>query len=253
MLLALGEQAEPAHEIVDVAEGASLGAVAKYRERLAFERLAEERGDGAPVVPAHPRSVGVEDARDAGVDPLLAVVRHRERLGVALRFVVDPAGADRVHVAPVRLGLRVHLRVAVDLARGGEQEPGTLDLGQPEHVVRPVGAHLERVEGQAQVVDGARRAGEVKDHVHGLLEKEWLGEVVLNEPKIRTIPDVLNVLERAGIEVVNTDDPISVAQKEVTYVRAEETGAARHYRSPHAALPPDVSRCVPGLKGLNRA
>ena len=59
------------------------------------------------------------------------MVRHGERLGVALCFVVDPARADRIHVAPVRLGLRVDLRVAVDLARGGEQEPGRLNLASP--------------------------------------------------------------------------------------------------------------------------
>jgi hypothetical protein len=72
------------------------------------------------------------------------------------------------------------------------------------------------VQGQALVVDRAGRAGEVEDHVHGLLKKKRLGEVVLNEPKISTVLDVLNVLERPGIEVVNTDDPISVAKKEVT-------------------------------------
>jgi hypothetical protein len=72
------------------------------------------------------------------------------------------------------------------------------------------------VQGQALVVDRAGRAGQVEDDVYRLLEEEWLGEVVLNEPKIRTVLDMLNVLERAGIEVVNTDDPISLATKKVT-------------------------------------
>jgi hypothetical protein len=72
------------------------------------------------------------------------------------------------------------------------------------------------VEGQALVVDRTGRTGEVEDHVHGLLEKQRLGEVMVNEPKVRTVLEVLNVLERAGIEVVDTDDPISVVKKEIT-------------------------------------
>ena len=91
----------------------------------------------------------------ARVDALLAVVGHRQRLGVALGLVVDAARADRVDVAPVGLGLRVHLRVAVDLAGRGEQEARALALRQAERVVRAVGADLERVQRQPQVVDRA--------------------------------------------------------------------------------------------------
>ena len=74
---------------------------------------------------------GVEDAHDRGVHALLAQVRHRERLGVALRLVVDAAQADRVHVAPVRLRLRVDERVAVDLAGGGEQKRARCFFASP--------------------------------------------------------------------------------------------------------------------------
>ena len=64
----------------------------------------------------HARAVGVEDADDAGVEAVEPVVRHRHGLGEALGLVVHAAGADRVDVAPVGLGLRVDLGVAVDLA-----------------------------------------------------------------------------------------------------------------------------------------
>ena len=104
----------------DVAERARLGAVAEHGDRPVLQRLAQERRDRAAVVRAHPRAVGVEDPHDRGVDALLAVVGHRQRLGVALGLVVDAARADRVHVAPVGLRLRVHLRIAVDLGRRGD-------------------------------------------------------------------------------------------------------------------------------------
>ena len=117
---------EPADLVVDVAERPRLLAVAVHRERLAPHRLHEEVRHHPPVGGPQPRTVGVEDAHDAHVEVVAAVVRERERLGEALRLVVDAARADRVDVAPVVLGLRVHLRVAVHLARGREEEPRAL-------------------------------------------------------------------------------------------------------------------------------
>ena len=119
-------------------------------------------------------------------------------------------------MAPIRLGLRVDLGVAVDLARRGEQEPGALELREPEHVVGPVRAHLERVQGQAVVVDRAGRARQVEDDVHRLLEEERFGEVVVDEAKVRAVPDVLDVLERPRVEVVDAHDSTSFGKKEVT-------------------------------------
>ena len=155
----------PSDQVVDVTEAAGLAAVAEDGQRPVLQRLAQEGRDRAAVVGAHPRSVGVEDADDRRVDALLAVVGHRQRLGVALRLVVDAARADRVDVAPVVLLLRMDLGVAVDLAGRGDQEAGALPLGDAEHVVGAVGADLERVQRQPQVVDRARRRGEVVDEV----------------------------------------------------------------------------------------
>ena len=160
-----------------VAERPRLRAVAEHGDRPVLQRLAHERRDRAPVVRAHPRPVGVEDPHDRGVDALLAVIGHRQRLGVALGLVVDAARADRVHVAPVGLRLRMHLRIAVDLARSTRQEPRPVRLGQPERVVRAVRADLERVQRQPQVVDRRRRRREVVDEVDRLVDEERLDDV----------------------------------------------------------------------------
>ncbi len=221
MLARLGEKDQPPDEIVDEAEAPRLRAAAEDRQRLLLERLADEGRDRAAVVGPHPRAVGVEDAHDRRVDPLLAVVRHRQRLGVPLRLVVDATRADRVDVAPVRLGLRVHLRVAVHLARGGEQEPGALHLREAEGVVRAVRADLEGLQGEPQIVDRARRAGEVVDEIERLVDLDVVREVVRQEDE-RVPTQVLDVGERPGLEIVDADDAMVAREERLAQVRAEK-------------------------------
>jgi hypothetical protein len=81
-------------------------------------------------------------------------VRGGHGLRVALRLVVHPPRSDGVDVAPVRLRLRVHERVAVDLARRRQEVPRPLGLGQPEGVVGAGAAHLQDLDGDALEVDG---------------------------------------------------------------------------------------------------
>ncbi len=152
-------------QVVDVAEGAGLRAVAEDRHRLAGERLRHEGGHHPAVAQAHARPVGVEDAHDPGLEPVVAVVGHHHRLGEPLRFVVDPARADRVDVAPVGFRLRVHQRVAVDLGGRGEQDAGAFGLGQAERVVGAQRADLEGLDRQLEIVDRAGGRGEVEDEV----------------------------------------------------------------------------------------
>ena len=112
----------PAHLVVDVAERARLRAVAVDRERLAVDRLREEVRDDAAVGRPQPRAVRVEDAHDRGVEVVEPVVRHRQRLGEALRFVVHRARPGRVDVAVVVLasaGARAGRRRSRSSTRGG--------------------------------------------------------------------------------------------------------------------------------------
>ena len=179
-------------------------------------------------------AVRVEDPHDRRVDALLPVVRHRQRLRVALRLVVDPARADRVHVAPVGLGLRVDLRIAVHLARRGEQEPGPVHLRQSERVVRPVRADLERLQREPQVVDRARGAREVVDEVEGLGELHVVREV-LRQKGEGVAPQVLDVRQGPRLEVVEADDAVTLREQRLTEVRAEKTRAAGHEGGRHRA------------------
>ena len=232
VLAALRERDQAADEVVDVAEAPRLRAVAEDGQRLLLERLAHERRDRAAVVRPHAAPVGVEDADDRRVEALLAVVGHRERLGVALRLVVDAARPDRVDVTPVGLGLRVHLRVAVDLARRGEEEARALELRETERVVGAVRAGLERVQRQPQVVDRARRAREVVDEVDRLVDPDRLHDVLRQEDEV-VAAHVRDVRERPGLEVVDADDAMPFGKERVAEVRSEEAGTAGHDRGGH--------------------
>ena len=231
----LGEADDAVDQVGHVTEGARLGAVAEHGDRPVLERLAEEGRDRAAVVRAHARAVGVEDADDRGVDALLAVVGHRERLGVALGLVVDAARADRVDVAPVALRLRVDLRVAVDLGGRRGQEARAVVLGQPERVVRAVGADLERVQRQPQVVDRRGGRGEVVDEVDRLVDEERLDDVLVEQDEIGRA-DVLDVEEGAGLDVVDADHPMSASEELIAEVRAQKTGPTRNQAGGHGGL-----------------
>ena len=93
---------EPAHHVVDVAEAS--GSACRRRRRSAADRRAPATRKFETTRPSpggEARAVRVEEPDDLDVDAELAVVGHREGLGVALRLVVDRAHPERVHVAPV--------------------------------------------------------------------------------------------------------------------------------------------------------
>ena len=86
---------DPRDEVVDVADRARLRPVPGHRDRLPPQRLADEVGDGAPVVRSHPGTEGVEDPGDGGVHPEGLAVGEADRLGEPLGLVVDAARPRR--------------------------------------------------------------------------------------------------------------------------------------------------------------
>ena len=144
-------------QVVDVAEGARLAAVAVDGDRLVRERLHDEVGDDAAVVRVHARAVGVEDARDLDRQLVLAVIVEEQGLGAALAFVVAGADADRIDVAPIVLGLRMDRGVAVDLAGRGLEDLAASGAWRAQHVDRAMDAGLGRLHGRAG--SGSARPG----------------------------------------------------------------------------------------------
>src|SRR6202012_775084 len=100
--------------------------------RIALQRLDNEVRHDAPIVRMHARAVGVEDARDADAQLVLAVIIEEQGRGAALAFVVASARTDRVDVAAIILGLRMDRRIAIDLGGRGLEYLRAHALGETQ-------------------------------------------------------------------------------------------------------------------------
>ena len=192
------------HQIVHIAERPCLRAIPVNGDGLALQGLHDEIGDYPAVVGVHPRAVCVEQSSDLDGEAVLAVVGEEEGFRAAFAFIVAGAVAYRVDVAPVGFGLRVYVRVAVDLGGRGLEDRDAQAFGQAQHVDGPVYASLDGLHRVVLVVDGRCRAGQVVDLVHFQVERE--GHVVADQFEARVREQVLDVLARAGEEVVHADD-----------------------------------------------
>src|SRR6266516_1931010 len=221
----LEEGEDAAYLVVDVAVRPCMRSVAVDRERLVVHGLDQEVRDDAPVAGPQAGPEGIEDAHDLDVETVRAVVRHRHRLGEPLRLVVHAARTDRVDVPPVPLVLRMHLRIAVDLARRRKEVPGAGGLGETEGVVGAERTDLQGLDRVLEVVAGARGAGEVQDGVHATVDREELRDVVLLELERGGVEEILDVLDAAGEQAVDSEDVPTAKDERAAEVRAQEPGA----------------------------
>ena len=160
---------------------------------------------------------------------VLAVVVEEQRLGAALAFVVAGARPERVDVAAIVLGLRMHGGIAVHLAGGGLQDLRADPLGEAQHVDRADHAGLGGLHRIVLVVHRRGGAGEVVDLVDLDVERE--GDVVAHRLEVRIAEQVRDVVLAPGEVVVDAQHVVAVAQQAFAQMRAEEAGAAGHQYS----------------------
>ena len=91
--------------------------------------------------------------------------------------------------------------------------------------MRAVRAHLQRMQGHPEVVDRARERREVVDEVDRPCDLEVLDHVVVEELE-PLVPDVLDVCERARVQVVDAEDAVALLEEVVAEMRAEEAGSS---------------------------
>ena len=227
---------DPIHLVRGIAEAARLRAIAVDGERLARQRLHDEIGDDATVARPHAGAIRVEDADDARVHAVVGVIGHRDGFGKSLCLVIDTARTHGVYVAPIRLGLRVHERIAVHLRRGGEKEPGPLGLGEAEGVVRAQRAHLERLDWQLEVVDGTRGRREVQHASQLARHVGEGGDIVPDELEPAIAHEVGDVVRVSRHEVVEPHDAVPFREEPVAQMRSQEARRTRDEDS-HVDLP----------------
>ena len=93
-------------------------------------------------------------------------------------------------------------RIAVDLGGGGEQESRPVLPRQPQCVDGADRADLERLDRELEVVDRARRGGEVQHRVHRAAHVQVLRHVVADEPEPGILDQVGHVGRGPGAEVI---------------------------------------------------
>ncbi len=222
-LLLLHEAEESLDKVVDEAEGAGLRAVTVDGQIISLKGLNDEVGDDTPVIGQHARTIGVEDADDADIDSILAVVVEEESLCGTLALVVAGAKSDRVDITPVGLLLGMHGGVAVHLGGGGLEDTGLHALGETEAVDRPDHGGLHGLDGVVLVVQGRCGTGQIVDAVD--LELEGVDDVMAHQFKAGIALEVLDVGLATGEEVVETDDFVTLTDQAVTEVGSEESGS----------------------------
>jgi hypothetical protein len=80
------------------------------------------------------------------------------------------------------------------------------------------------MERQAEIVDRAGGARKVEDEVDRLVNLDVLDQVMIEEEE-SLVTDVLDVLERARVEVVDAKDAMSLLEEVLAQVRAQESGS----------------------------
>ena len=125
---------------------------------------------------------------------VLAPIVEEQRLGAALAFVVAGARPDRIDVAAIILGLRMHLRIAVDFRGRGLQDFGAQPLRQSQHVDGAVDAGLGGLHRVVLVVDRGGGTGEIEDLVDFDIERK--GHVVANQLEIVVVEQVIDIAPR---------------------------------------------------------
>jgi hypothetical protein len=225
VLRALHQEFEALQKIVDVAERSRLRTIAVDRQRLFLERLDDEVRDNAAVVLEHARPIGIEDARDLDRQLVDAMIVEEQRLGAALALVVARANADRIDVPDVAFRLRMDLGIAVHFAGRCLKNASALFRRKFQKILGADHAGLQRAYRIALIMSRRGRACEIVDTVYRAAEGERLADVMLDEREARMIQKRLDVLEIAGVEIVDADHAMPLLDQAIAQVRSDETGA----------------------------
>ena len=216
----------PLDQVVHEAERPRLAAIAVQRDRLVVQRLHDEVRHDPAVIRMHPRPIRVEDPHHLDAQIVLPAIVEEQRLRRPLALVVARPRPQRIDVAAVLLRLRMHVRVAINLARAGLQDLRLHPLGQAQHVDRPHDGGLRRLHRVELVMDRRGRAGEVVDLVH--LDIERKRHVVPQRLELRPAQQVRDVVLAPREVIVDAKHVVPLLDQPLAEMRPQEPGPAGH-------------------------
>src|ERR1700733_762994 len=211
--------------VADVAEAASLAAVAVDGEVFAAQSLLHEIRHHAAVIQLQAGSVRVEDAHDARIDLVIAVIGHGYGLGEALGFVVDGTRADRIHVAPIGFFLGMFQRIAVALGGGRDEILRVVFERDVEGVKSSEGSDFQSGNSVDGVIHRAGGAGEVENEVD-FADIERFADVLFYKLEARIMLEMIQIRAAAGEEVVDYNHTPAFTEEGIAEMGSQETGSA---------------------------
>ena len=230
MLRRPGQPQNPIYLIAHVTKTACLAAVAINRKILSPQRLPHKIRNHPSVFDLHPRPVGIEDAQNPRVHLVIAAIGHGCRFRKPLRLVVYRPRPDRVYVPPIRLGLRMHRRIAVAFRCRRHHELRTAPPGRFERFKRPVRSHPQGGDPMFGIVHRTRRTGEVKHIIQGA-PLAGLANIFLHEFKSGVTLQMLDISEPSSQQIVRRDHGIAFAQQPIAEMRSQKAGPTSYQRA----------------------
>ena len=222
--IAIHQADQAIDQIVDITKETALAAVPIEGDRLTAQGLHDEITHHTAIVGQHAWTVGVEDASDADLAAVHALVIEAKGFSDAFALVVTGANADRIHTSAITLGLGMHVWIAIDLTGGGEQQAGLYAAGQAQHVVRAKETGFGGFDRTGLVVNWRSRAGEVTDAID--FELDRFGDVVADELKAGVIPPLAHVGLAAGEGVVETKHLLTGLHQSIDQMGTKKTSTA---------------------------
>src|SRR5205809_7208315 len=129
---------------------------------------------------------------------------------------------------------------SVHFGRRCEEESRTFRLREAEGLMGGERSHLQRLDGQFQVVDRDRGTREVEHALEWPLHLDEVGHVVQDQLEVRVALQMVEVRSVPGDEVVHPDHPVAQREQPVAEMRTEESSGTR-YEDAHATGRPMLS------------
>jgi hypothetical protein len=125
-----------------------------------------------------------------------------------LTLVIAGTETNGVDITPVGLGLRVYVRIAIDLTGRRLKDLTLRSAGETQHVIGSKHRGLGSLDRVCLIIDRRSRTSQIVDLIY--LSPIWLAHIMTYNLKIGFTQQMPHVLFTACVEVVETDHVITI-------------------------------------------